>query len=269
MAEIGIEMMKREEFMELLKKYNISAEKIYEIEVKTKNDWKKFIIAETIGDVENLAYFLASELKKPCLEGGRHLIKGEVSAGIWRQMFRIYYPDGSYEDVEAYTYDKFLDLKIPSDYVKNLEGFIKIGGFDFKIPLKEKDVEFIYTVIGTEGIKKLKKALEAYGYEKLLDEKAYKILIFGPKPKVEIDYERGVVLKLIGDEFKIEDIKYYVDELISEGNVEEALKIYEKCKNEHKKSIIDYIKRSISLYKEVKLEDKVKLYESFLKKIEK
>ncbi len=269
MAEIGVENLKREEFLEILRKYNLEPDKLYEIEIKTKDGWRKFIVAEIVGEVENLAYFLSSEIKKPCLEGGRHLIKGEVSAGIWRQMFRIYYPDGSYEDVEAYIYDKFLDLKLPSEYVKNLEGFIKIGGFDFKIPLKEEDVEFIYTVIGSEGIRKLRKAIEAYGYDKILEEKAYKILIFGPKPKVEIDFERGVVLKLVGEEFKIEDIKYYVDELIREGNLEEALNVFKKCKDEHKKNIIEYIERNLKLYKGVKLEDKAKLYEEFLKKIEK
>ncbi len=269
MVEIGIEDMDEKQVIELLQKLGYEPQHVYKIEVKTSKGWKKYTVAEIFGEAENLANFLCSELKKSCLEGGRHLIKGEISAGIWRQMFRIYYPDGTYEDIEAYTYDKFLDLKIPSDYVKNLEGYIKIGGFDFKIPLKEKDVEFIYTVIGTEGIKKLKKAIEVYGYNKILEEKAYRILIFGPKPKIEIDFEKGVVLKLVGDEFKIEDLKYYVDELVSDGNIEEAINVYEKCKNEHKKNILEYLKKNLKLYEGVKLEEKVKYYKEFLKKIEK
>ncbi|MEZ0346525.1 MAG: hypothetical protein ABWK01_08255 [Infirmifilum sp.] len=152
-----------------LKGYGYTILRTFEIELLVKDVWRKFTVYEVVGFAEGVAEILAETFNCPAIEAGPHLILGEVSAKLWDEAVKVVMPSGESFTIPVYTYDGFLDIKMPTSKVRGLKGEIIIAGKTFSLPLTEND--FHELMIMDRRIKeKIEKAISVYGVKKILSE---------------------------------------------------------------------------------------------------
>jgi len=258
----------REELGGILEELDLRVLRYREIEVKTSRNWKKFLIAEVAGFVEGLAGVVAQRLGRTSLESGEHLILGETSARLWDEAAKVVFPDGEEELVPIFRYDGFLDLRLPTERVRGLEGYISIEGRRYRLPLSFGDLVDIYSR-SREGLDKVERAAGVYGVEKILSREAIsKIRELGRRReevKIEIDYETGFVFIVRGREIITKTIRDYVAELVGEGRLERAKEVYDRCPTELKEDIVERLKRTYYMLKDIGRSELLDRVEEFLK----
>lgn len=186
---------------EYLKSLGYTFSRSFEIEVLVSGSWKKFTVYEVQGFTEGIAEILSEAFNCPALESGPHLILGEVSAKLWDEAVKIVEPSGEVHFVAIYTFDGFLDMRIPTAKVKGLKGQIIVKGRVFDLPLTERDLAQI-SLLDTKVREKLEKAIAVYGAEKILGKDVLEKLRGAERASEErisydIDAESGVVLCLV------------------------------------------------------------------------
>ena len=258
----------RKELEEILRELGIKILGFRYVEIRTSRTWKRFLVAEVAGFVEGAAAVLAQRLGAASLESGEHLILGETSARLWDEAVRVVFPDGEEEIVPVCRYDGFLDLRLPTDRVRGLEGYISIGGARYSLPLSFNDLVKIYSR-GREGLEKVERAAGVYGVERILSEEAIsKIRELGRRReevRVEIDYEAGFVLLMREGEMATKTIQDYVAELVENGDLERAYEVYERCPQETKRAIADKLRHAYYMLKDLGRPELLGRVEEFLK----
>ncbi|AKG38030.1 hypothetical protein MA03_00240 [Infirmifilum uzonense] len=201
MPWIGLESSCSSEGVEsLLKEYGYTVARKFAIELFVKESWMKFIIYEVIGFAEGVAELLSETFNCPALEAGPHLVLGEVSAKLWDEAAKVVMPTGESYIVPIYTYDGFLDVKMPTSKVRGLKGQIIIGGRAFDLPLKEEDILNLM-IIDKRVKEKIEKAIAVYGEKRILSEELRERL--GKKTRDEgrkstrIEYEIDPETKIV------------------------------------------------------------------------
>ncbi len=253
------------EFVKFIEdKLGLKVLKTQKVKVKTRRGWLSFIIVDVLGFVEGYARYVVENFKTEALEGGEHLILGEPSAKLWDEAVKIIFPDGTEEIIPIYTFDGFLDIRLPTDKVEGLRGYITVGGLSYSLPLSFEDLVEIYQ----QGkIEKIEKAVSIYGLKRVLSEDAILKLsqLKKKRAKVEIDYEGGFVFIVKEHEIITKSIPDYVIELVRNKEYERAMEIYSKCtaeiREETKRKIVEFCR----MLEEIGKKDQVKELMDFLK----
>ena len=246
-------------------KLNLKFLSVKEIEIKTRKGWIKFKIIDVTGFVEGYAQVLAERFNADALESGEHLILGEPSAKLWDEAVKVVFADKSEEIIPVYTFDGFLDLRLPTDKVRGLNGYIAIGGITYTLPLKFEDLVEIYE---KGKIEKVEKAAAIYGIDKIISKEAILKLkeIKQKNMKVEIDYESGFVFIMKEKEIITKSIPDYVIELIQEEKFEEIMNIYNRSPESLKEEIRRRISDFCHILKEIGKEEQARKIEEFKKR---
>jgi len=243
-----------------------------EIELKTKDGWKNFVLIEVFGFLEGVARVLAKKFSITCFEWGEHTRLGETSAKLWYEAVKIYYPDLSYESVSVLICDSFLDVKVPTDDVRELEGAITILGEKFRIPLKISDVERIVK-LGDQAVKKLEKVINAYGLSKILSPGATlalrDFLKEREREKIEIDYQTGFVIKFYKGKLSTTPLQVYLSSLVKDNKVEEALEIWKEMPKTLKTKYFEELESEAKYMEMIGRTSDAEKIKNFLKKVEK
>ncbi len=273
MPWVGIETRKMEKnkFLDFLLSIGFKPIGSMEIEVKTSEGWIKFFVAEVLGFVGGIAKKLAFKFQVAGLEGGRHLILGETSAKLWNECVKIVFQNGKEEVVPVYIYDGFLGLKLPTDKVKGLEGYLTIEDRKFNVPLTREDLKEIYSM-GEKAAQKLDKVISAYSYSEILSNEAFKAMLRIDELKeeitqVEIDYDAGYVIYMSNETIYTKRLYEYVLDLVFKGKKEKAKEIFSKAPEKIKKETLKEIGRELKIYEKIKLEEKVKKIKDFLSEV--
>lgn len=229
------------------------------IELKTTRGWIKFRLYEVEGDVKGAADGLAKILEVPAFESGPHITLGEVSARLWDEGAKVVFPDGYSEVVALFTYDGFLDVRMPSANVRGLKATIVIGGKTYELPLKLSELMEIYSM-GPKAVEKLEKAVSVYGLEKVISKEALeKLKQRKMEVKIEIDYSSGFVLIKEGARVRIVALKDYFIELLYRGDYERAKSVLEGAPANIRGELIEAIRGEYRLAKEYGEEERAKL----------
>ncbi len=228
------------------------------VEVKTTKGWVRFKLYEVEGEVEGVAASLVEALGASALESGPHLILGEVSARLWDEGAKVVFPDGHSEIVALYTYDGFLDVRMPTDNVKGLKATIRIEGKTYELPLKLEDLIEIQSR-GPQAIEKVEKAVAVYGLEKVISKEVLEELKRRKaEVRVEVDYEAGFVLMREGAKMKVVTLRDYFLELLYKGEHEQAKKVYDGAPEGVKQSLLEIIREEYNALKELGEEGRIK-----------
>ncbi len=272
MGLLGIEKGKidKETFKKDLEQLGFKVLKIFEIRVKTKRGWIDFTVADVIEPTEGYASYLSTKYSATALEGGEHLIFGEVSAKLWNEAVKISYPDGSEETITILIHDNFLNAKIPTENIEGIKGEVLFNGFRVELPIKLTDL-LIIVRIGKKALEKIDKLVQAYGREKILSREVIEYLEKLTKVREEvkesIDYETGFVIIAKGTKISTIPIPNYIVNIIKEGNLQKALKIYREAPNEIKQEIEKAVTEELEICKAIGRENEAKLLSEFLNKI--
>ena len=274
MGYLGLEKGKvtTEELTEELKTLGLVILKIDEISLRTSfKGWVNFIRVEVIGFIEGVGKLLAMKHNALAFEWGDHTILGEISAKLWYEGAKIFYPSGKYENIPVVTFDGFLNIRIPSENIKGINGTIVIGQKKFKLPLTLDDL-FLLLKFKKEAIRAIERAIEAYGKKKILSEEAIEFLESLKKKekrmKMEIDYEAGYIVFMNG-EGKISTVPLfdYLLGLIINDKLDNAVNIIKKAPKNIKNSLFNELKNEIEYLKVLKREKDAKKIINFLEKI--
>lgn len=238
--------------------------KVQKVKIKTRQGWLSFIVIDVLGFIEGCAYYIAKNFKTEALEGGEHLILGEPSAKLWDEAVKVVFPDGGEEIIPVYTFDGFLDIKLPTDKVEGLKGYMTIRGDLYPLPLSFEDLVEIYQ---RGGIEKVEKAVSTYGLEKILSRDAVLKLsqLKKKQAKVEIDYKEGFVFIVKDKEIITRSIPDYVVQLLQDREYDKITEIYSKCTEEVKKEIEKKIVELCRILEEIGKKDQAEELKEFLK----
>ncbi len=268
MAWLGFEegCIEEESFVEILRKNGIEPRKKFNIELLVKGEWAKFIVYEVHGFIEGSACSLAEATGCRILEGGKHLILGEVSAKIWDEAVKVCEPGGDVEIIPVYTYDAFLDVRMPSKYVRGLDPEILVGGKVYRLPLSMEDLE----EIARKGlIAKVEKAASVYGLFKIVSEDALRELRRRREERerefrYEVDYESGYVVVMRGGKMSAVRLPRFAVMLAEEGRYDDLKKVLEEASPEARDEMYEALLDLYYLWKTIgkNVED----LEVFLKK---
>ncbi len=234
------------------------------VKIKTRRGWLSFIVVDVLGFAEGYAYYIVERFGVASLEGGEHLILGEPSAKLWDEAVKIVFPDNTEEIVPVYTFDGFLDIRLPTDNVEGLEGYITVAGATYTLPLSFDDLIEIYQ---RGKIEKVEKAVSIYGMEKVLARDAISKLsqLRKRKVRVEIDYESGFVFIMRDKEIITKSIPDYVAELIQDGEFDKVSDIYGKCSPEIREGIKKKILELYHILEEIGKKEQAEKIKIFLK----
>jgi len=239
----------------------------YSLRIKTKTGWIEFRIVDVIGFIDSIGKILAYKYSSPVLEGP--IIHGEVSAGLWEEAVRIFYPDGKHEDVAIMIHDSFINAKIPTKNVDGLHGEIFICGRSFKLPLNTEDLEVI-AALGNEALEILDRAILAYGLENLISNKALDERTKKGEFKVEeFDFNSGFVMVKGSEGSFIISIVDYVVKLIIDGNIDKAYNVYEKLNEGKREEIVKILKDELTIYEKTGRRREYSNISAFMQKISK
>jgi len=269
LAWIGVEgKIGSDRLRKLLERLSYRPVKELKISVKTSKGWMEFNVFEVIGFVEGAARVVSGELKAAGLEAGDHLILGEVSARLWEEAVKVVFPDGSEEVIPILTYDGFLDIRIPNENVRGVKATIVIAGKVYELPLSLKDLEEIYSK-GKEWAEKVEKAAMAYGVRKVLSQEAIEALLKGTRigRKIEVDHESGYVIISERGRITTKPVSTYILELLAEGSLDEAKKIYKELPEEMRNDVRSIVEEERDIQRSLGRDDLANTYEEFLKKI--
>ncbi len=218
------------------------------VEIKTGRGWVKFRLYEVEGEVEGVAASLAKALGVPALE----------SARLWDEGARVAFPDGSSEVIALYTYDGFLDVRMPTTNVKGLKATILVGGKTYELPLNLSDLVEIYSK-GQKALEKVEKAAAIYGLEKVISKEALEELSRRKaEVRIEVDYETGFVLVKEGAKMKVVPLREYFLELLYRGDIEQARKILDDAPDVAKRGLLEAVREEYRTLKELGDEDRAK-----------
>ncbi|RLF07637.1 MAG: hypothetical protein DRJ64_02575 [Thermoprotei archaeon] len=252
MSWIGVEEGKIN--IELLEKYLnengfLILNKI-RISVKTSKNWIDFVVFEVSGFTEGLADVISRRFNVISLEGGKHLILGETSAKLWDEAVKIVFPNGDSEIVPIFTFDGFLDLRMPTENIRGVNPTILVSGKLYTLPLSLDDVLEIYKK-GKKFFEKIEKVATIYGVDKVISREAMDILKERSKKsiKIEVDYETGYVLISNGVSLTTKTLSSYFLSLIFEDNIEEALKIYNDAPSQVKDELKNLVIEELEIQK--------------------
>lgn len=218
------------------------------VELETSRGWLKFRVFEVTGAVEDAARVLAEDLNAPAFESGPHLVLGEVSARLWDEGAKVAFPDGSSEVIPVFTYDGFLDVRMPTRKVKGLRATIIVGGKQYELPLEIKDLLEVYGM-GQKAIEKIEKAASVYGFEKVIAAAAWEELRRQRAGgiSVEVDYEAGFVMVKEGTKMRVISLDKFFLDLIFKGELDKMKDLVEKAPEEVKKRMLELLREELEL----------------------
>ncbi len=253
MAWLGFEegCMDEERFAEILRKNSIEPGNRFSIELLVGGEWVRFVVYEVHGFVEGSACILAEATGCRVLEGGKHLILGEVSAKIWDEAVKVCDPGGGVEVIPVYTYDAFLDVRMPSRYVRGLEPEILVGGRVYRLPLSLGDLEDI----ARKGlIAKVEKAASVYGLYRVVSEEALRELRRRREEKekefrYEVDYESGYVVVVRAGKVSAVGLPRFLVLLVEEGRYKDARKILQEAPASMRRELCEALLDTYYLWK--------------------
>ena len=254
MGYIGIEKegLNLDDVKKILEDSGLKINNIDEVEIKTKNNWKTFIRFEVLGFIEGYGPELSKKFNRAVFEWGEHTILGEVSAKLWHESVKIYYPDGDSEVIEVRIHDGFLDLILPTENIRGIKGSVVIGGLRIELPINGEQL-FQISRLGDKAIRKLEKVVEIYGKERVLSESAIILLELAKrseeKEEIDIDYETGFVIKRKGKKIITVPLWRYILNLIDDERFDEAKEILEKAPQETRNEIVEELQNELEISK--------------------
>ncbi len=207
------------------------------LELETSRGWLKFRVYEVRGSVEGVAQVLAENLGAAAFESGPHLVLGEVSARLWDEGARVVFPDGYSEVIPLFTYDGFLDVRMPTRRVSGASATMVIGGRTYELPLRYSDLVEIYAM-GEKAVEKVEKAASVYGLEKVISREALEELRRRRgEVLVEVDYESGLVMIREGARLRVVSLAKYFVELARRSDHERLKELWEKAPEASKEQL--------------------------------
>jgi len=238
------------------------------ISVKTSRGWINFLVFDVGGFTEGMANLLSKELNVIALESGKHLILGETSAKLWDEAVKIVFPDGESEIIPVFTFDGFLDLRMPTENIRGVNPTIVIFGKVYNLPLTIEDIVEIYRK-NKKGIEKIEKAASIYGLEKVISKEAIDALKEkrDANIKVEIDYETGYVLISNGFSINTRPLSSYFLSLILEDKINEALNIYNNAPINIKEDLKTIVVEEFKIQKNLGAIKNIERLKKFIDKI--
>jgi len=269
---IGVEKgkLKEEEMNKVIEELGLRALRKFEIEIKTKRGWINFLVVDVIGFTERVAHFIARKYSVIALEGGEHLILGEVSAKLWNEAVKVVFPDGEEEVIITMIHDGFLNARIPSDNVRGLEGVVYFNSHPVKLPIKLDDF-MLLTKLVPKAIDKIMRLAQAYGSHKILSDEVIeyirKLQKVEEEVQVSVDYETGFVLIKRGKRITTTPIPEYLIRLAEEDKIEEAIKIYKEAPIQVKEDIVKTIEEEREILKALNRKEEYQKLDLLLKKI--
>jgi len=270
---IGIEKgkLKEEEIDEIIEKLGLRALKKFDIEVKTKRGWISFLVIDVLGFTERAASFIASKYSVTALEGGEHLILGEVSAKLWNEAVKVVFPDGEEEVIITMIHDSFLNARIPSDNVRGLKGVVYFDSYPVKLPISLNDFVLLAR-LNPKALDKVMKLVQAYGSHKILSDEVIeyikKLRRIEEEVQINVDYETGFVLIKKGTRISTVPISEYIIRLAKEDKVEEAVKIYREAPPQIKEDILKALKEECDILKALDRKEEYQKLDFILKSLE-
>jgi len=237
--------VEEEKIEEYLLENGIRFSRKFELELQIGEEWHTFTIFEVAGLIEGISEELAHVFNCPSLESGPHLVLGEISAKLWDEGAKVVFPDGRTSIVPIYTFDGFLDLRMPTNRVRGLRGQIIIGGNVFDLPLTLEDFAKIKN-LGKKYVEKIEKAISVYGLSKILSREVQEKLSEKEKKEIkyEVDFEAEMALLIIGNKLQTVTIPNLILILTEEGMHDDVKKVYnsapEALKNKLKESLLEY-----------------------------
>lgn len=271
MGVIGIEKrVNKEDFIKKLQEWGFKVLKIYEIELKTKQGWVSFWVADVLEPTENYAIYLSKTFSAIALEGGEHTILGEVSAKLWNEAVKVIFPDGSSQTIITIIHDNFLNAKIPTENIKGIEGEVLFDGLRIKIPIKLTDL-LLLIKLSKKALQKIDRLVQAYGKNKILSKEVIEYLERLSKVKEEVkesvDYETGFIIIAKGTKITTIPIPNYIVDLVKNEKLEKAIKIYKDAPDKIKQEIQKAVSEEIEICKAIGKEKEAQLLSKFLEKI--
>lgn len=269
MGYLGIEAGKADlrEVIKFLKDCGLRVGKTRQVDIKVRDAWVKFVVIEVFGFIEGLGRELSRRYNCKGLEWGGHTILGEVSAKLWHEAVKIYFPGGGSEVIPIMICDEFLSIRIPTDRVKGIKGSISLGGEVFELPLSLRDLSKVL-LKGGKVAEVLKKAVEIYGKERVFSKEALEWLLTHKVVKEvreEIDFETGYVVRVEGRKIITIPLLNFILNLIKEGKVEKALEFYSKAPNEWKEKIVREVNAEKEYARALSEEEYLRALSKFLK----
>lgn len=218
----------------------------YILKIRTKMGWIEFKVVDVMSSANGIGKTLAHKYNSPSLEGP--IIHGEVSAGLWEEAVRIFYPNSEYEDVAIMIHDSFINIKIPTKNVDGLHGEIFIHGRSFKLPLNTEDLEVI-AALGNEALKTLERAILAYGLKSMISSKTLSEYIKKNEFRAEeIDFNSGFAVVKENNGVSVVPIVDYVIKLVIDGYVDKAYNVYVKLNEDRKREVIEILKDELVIH---------------------
>ncbi|MEM1508813.1 MAG: hypothetical protein QW291_05990 [Thermofilaceae archaeon] len=240
---------------------------IGEVEIKTSKGWICLRIYDVHGDVEGIAGNLARIFNAVALESGRHLVLGETSARLWDEGAKVVFPDGEEELIPIYTYDGFLDVRMPTSNVKGLKATLVVGRKVYELPLGVDDlIEILST--GKKALEKVEKAASVYGLEKIISREAIEQLRQQKEEtKVEIDYESGLALIKESGKVKIINVKQYFLDLIQNNELDKAKELLNKAPQSLAEELVEALRREYEVDKDLSEGEAIVKWKEIAKKL--
>ncbi len=220
-----------------------------EVEIKTLKGWIGLRIYDVYGDVEGIASNLAKIFSAAVLESGRHLVLGETSARLWDEGAKVVFPDGEGELIPIYTYDGFLDVRMPTSNVRGLKATLVVGGKTYELPLGPDDLMEILSM-GRKALEKVEKAASVYGLDKIISREAIEQLRqHKEEVKVEVDYDSGLAMIREGGKVRIVNLKQYFLKLVQNNELEKARELLDKAPQSLAEELVEALKKEYEVDK--------------------
>lgn len=260
MAWLGLEKtcIDEKRLEEFFEKNNIVVTSSFDVEIQVEpGKWLAFKIYEITGFVEGVACTLASVFNCTSLEAGKHLVLGEISAKLWDEAVRICTPEGHQKNIVVFTYDAFLDVRMPTKNIRGIPPQMVIRGKTYKLPLSLDDLVEI-SRLGKKYLEKVEKAASVYGMDKVISREALEELHKKTERreleeikevKYDVDYEAGYVLLMDKGKITTLSIPRFVVNLVEENKIEEALEIFKKCDVKRRNEIKEAVEDLLYFYK--------------------
>lgn len=269
MAWIGAEKSKTdiEMLKDIARRNSLLVTGQREISIRSSRGWIDFTVLEVAGFVEGMARLIAETFGAAGLESGEHLILGEVSARLWDEAVKIVFPNGHEEVVTIFTFDGFLDIRMPTDKIRGVKPTMVLLGKVYELPLELKDLVEIYNT-SEKLIEKIEKAASIYGINRVVSSEALQALRRGSiGEKVEVDYESGYVVISSGKSIRTKPISTYIVELILSGKMDEARRVYEEAPESIKRDVEGILQEEYIIYSSIGNEDIKARLEEFAGKV--
>lgn len=269
MAWLGVEAGEHDACDEAIMELGLKITRKFDnpIEVKTSRGWLKFRVYEVLGEVEGVAQIIAQRTGRPALEAGRHLVLGETSARLWDEAVKVFFPDGHSEVIPVFTYDGFLDVKMPNKNIRGVEATIVVGGTTYRLPLSIRDLSAIF-LMGEEYLEKIEKAASAYGIDKIISKEALEALRKAQRAaRVEVDYDSMLVFIFEESRMRSISLQRYFLELVYSERYSEAEDIFKKAPSEARDALEKTLRDEAEILKLTKDQEKIRRLREFSERI--